>query len=92
MTPIADTEYWRIGKYTVQSRPRPDNPAFSLFVVFHGLRLVGKSFSRPDLGCCRWLELGRYAERSHEPLTYRERQEKRRPGRGHADMPKDRCA
>jgi hypothetical protein len=45
-----------IGKYTVREQLRFDNPAFPQYVVFLGDKLIGKSFSRPDLGCCQFLE------------------------------------
>lgn len=46
----------RLGKFTVHVRLRFDNPAWPLYVVYVGERLIGKSFSIPDLGCCQWLE------------------------------------
>lgn len=56
-----------MGVFTVQVRLRPDNPAFPVYVIFRGERLVGRSFSMPDEGCCHWLEAQeanriRYAE------------------------------
>lgn len=58
---IAETCTFVLGCYTVQQRPRPDNPAWPVYIVFRGdpetgYRVVGRSFSRPDEGCCRWLE------------------------------------
>lgn len=63
---IAETFEFRLGQYTVSVRPRPDNPGWPVYVVFIGERFVGKSFSRPDEECCRFLErfAGRYAEPS----------------------------
>ena len=88
MSPIAETARWTIGRFIVQARPRQDNPAFCVYLVFLGGRLIGKSFSLPDLGCCLWLQRtgGCYAESSAEPLNYRDRQKKRRPGRGARDI------
>lgn len=45
-----------LDKFTVRAGLRPDNPAFPVYLVFIGERLIGKSFSLPDLECCRWLE------------------------------------
>jgi hypothetical protein len=62
--PIAETRCWMIGPYSVQQRPRPDNPAWAVYIVFRGDKLIGKSFSIPDIGCCRWLQAhqnGQYA-------------------------------
>lgn len=67
---------FRLGKFTVRQQLRFDNPAFAQFVVFIGERLIGKSFSMPDLGCCEWLErqadLDRvvYAKDSAKPRVY----------------------
>ena len=47
---------WEEGPYRIQQRPRPDNSAWAQYIVFRGDRLIGKSFSLPDLGCCQWLE------------------------------------
>ncbi len=55
MIPIADTREWAIGRFTVQQRPRPDNPACLVYIVFIGANLIGKSFSRPNLDCCESL-------------------------------------
>lgn len=69
---IAETCSFALGRYTVWQRPRPDNPAWAVFVVYVGTKLIGKSFSRPDLECCRWLERsnGCYAEQSAPPRRY----------------------
>lgn len=45
-----------LGKFIVHERTRFDNPAWPVYFVFLRGKLVGKSFSRPDLGCCEWLE------------------------------------
>lgn len=60
---------FRLGPYTVLQRPRFDSPAWAVYIVHRGDKYVGKSFSRPDEGCCQWLErqeLNRiiYAEQS----------------------------
>lgn len=56
MTPVAEARMFRVGRYTVRQQMRSDNPAFAQYVVFKGDKLIGKSFSVPDEGCCRWLE------------------------------------
>lgn len=50
-------------KFTVRVGLRPDNPAFPVYLVFIGTNLIGKSFSLPDLECCRWLERQHAADR-----------------------------
>ena len=45
-----------MGAFTVRVCLRPDNPAFPIYAVYRGELFVGKSFSMPDEGCCRWLE------------------------------------
>ena len=67
MIQIAESKRWQCGKYTIQQRPRPDNPAFPTYLVFVGDKFIGSEFSLPDEGACRWLELngaGNYAPRS----------------------------
>lgn len=68
---IADTTSFDLGPFKIHQRPRFDNPAFAVYLVFRGARLIGKSFSRPDRGCCEWLERtnGVYAERSEHAKT-----------------------
>jgi hypothetical protein len=51
---IADSGL-QLGPYTIQQRQEPDRQ-WPLWWVFLGSALIGKSFSRPDLGCCDWLE------------------------------------
>lgn len=73
---VAETKSFQIGPYTVQQRPRFDNPAFAVYIVSRDQKMVGKSFSYPDLGCCEWLERERgvYAESScSSTALYRER-------------------
>jgi hypothetical protein len=75
MMPIADTSIFQLGSFTVQQRPRPDNAGWPVYIVFLGDRLIGKSFSRPDLDCCLWLERQRrdelvYAEQSARLLQH----------------------
>jgi hypothetical protein len=53
---IAATSSYTLGRFTVQQRPRFDNPAWAVYIVFLGERLIGKSFSMPDIGCCEWLQ------------------------------------
>lgn len=45
-----------LGKFTVHEALRKDNPAWPQYAVYLGHNLIGKSFSRPDLSCCQWLE------------------------------------
>lgn len=52
---IAETLTFDLGHFTVWQRPRFDNPAWPVYIVYLRDRLVGKSFSRPDLSCCEWL-------------------------------------
>lgn len=56
---IAETFTFTLGRYTVQQRPRFDSPAWAVYIIFRGAKLIGKSFSRPDLDCCKWLERNR---------------------------------
>jgi hypothetical protein len=53
--PISDVQTWREGPYTVRQQPRNDNPYWPCYLVFLDDVLMGKSFSRPDLGCCDWI-------------------------------------
>jgi hypothetical protein len=55
-----------LGKYTVFTALRPDNPAFPVYRIFIGAKLIGKQFSVPSLTDCRWHEVsgGVYATRS----------------------------
>lgn len=68
---IADTTSFDLGPFKIHQRPRFDNPAFAVYLVFRGERLIGKSFSRPDQSCCEWLERtnGVYAEPSEHSKT-----------------------
>jgi hypothetical protein len=65
-----------LGKYTVFTALRPDNPAFPVYRIFIGERLIGKQFSFPSLTDCRWHEVTRgvYATAS----TFREKSAGRR--------------
>lgn len=53
---MSDSATFELGKFTVRIGLRRDNPAFPVYLVFHGDRLVGKHFSRPGLSDCQWLE------------------------------------
>lgn len=53
---IAATSSFTLGPFTVQVRPRFDSPAWAVYIVLRGRRLIGKQFSRPSLDDCRWLE------------------------------------
>ena len=61
---VAETRSFDLGPFTVHQRPRFDNPAFAVYMVFRGIRLVGKSFSVPNRDWCESIEriekLGRY--------------------------------
>lgn len=67
---VCETRTFTIGKYTIQQRPRFDNPSWAAYTIFVGDKVIGKSFSIPDLDCCRWLEVnkGVYAR---EDETYK---------------------
>lgn len=45
-----------LGKFTVRVGLRPDNPAFPLYLVYIGDRLIGKQFSMPAESDCEWLQ------------------------------------
>lgn len=64
---IAQTSTFVLGDFTVQERPRFDNPAFAVYIVLRAGCFIGKSFSRPDLDCCKWL-----ARQKSEELVYAE--------------------
>ncbi len=51
-----------LGKYTIVIATRPDNPAFPVYRVFIGLRLIGKQFSVPTESDCQWLERQTFEE------------------------------
>lgn len=53
---IVETASFQLGAYTVQQRPRPDNPAFAVFVVMKAAKIIGRQFSRPSEDDCKWLE------------------------------------
>lgn len=52
---IAETRSFTVGIYTVWQRPRMDNPAFPQYLIYLRDRLLGKSFSVPDVSCCEWV-------------------------------------
>lgn len=61
--PETPPEDFKLGPYTVLVRVRPDNPAFSAFIVYRGTIFLGRQFSRPGIGDCEWLErAGHYAQ------------------------------
>lgn len=68
---VCETRTFDLGPYTVRQTPRFDNPAWPVYTIFKNDTLIGKSFSVPDLGCCRWLEInkGVYArqDETHQP-------------------------
>ncbi len=53
---IAETRSFAVGPFTIWQRPRKDNPAFAQYLVYLADKLLGKSFSLPDLGCCEWIQ------------------------------------
>lgn len=53
---ICEQKTWDIGPFTIRQAVRPDNPAWPVYLVSRGDKLVGKSFSMPDLSACQWLE------------------------------------
>lgn len=53
---IAATSTFPLGPFTVHVRPRFDSPAWAVYIILRGQRLIGKQFSRPNLDDCRWLE------------------------------------
>lgn len=63
---IAETKTWRIGRYTVRQQPRFDNPAWAQYLVFATDKLIGKSFSCPDLALCDYLD---YQQRDKPACT-----------------------
>lgn len=74
---VCETRTFTLGPYTVRQSPRFDNPAWPVYTILKNDKIIGKSFSIPDLGCCRWLEInnGVYARRDEtyqpEPLRLR---------------------
>lgn len=45
-----------LGAYTVRVGLRHDNPAFPSYLVYRGADFIGKQFSMPSEGDCKWLE------------------------------------
>lgn len=45
-----------LGPYTIRIGLRPDNPAFTKFLVYRGDKFIGPNFSRPSLSDCETLE------------------------------------
>ena len=83
---IAQTIRWQVERFTIQQRPRPDNPSWPVYIVLIKEREIGRSFSIPDLDCCEWLLRhpdGIYAPPSPACYwSYTDRQRKRgRPSR-----------
>lgn len=52
---IAPARRYELGRFTIQERPRPDSPAWPVYIVILRGVEVGRSFSKPDEGCCEWL-------------------------------------
>lgn len=53
---IAETRIYDLGRYTIQQRPRPDNPYWAVYMVFRGEKLIGRQFSVPTISDCAWLD------------------------------------
>ena len=69
---VATTSSFTVGRYTVQQRPRFDNPAFAVFIIFLGAKLIGKQFSMPSVSDCDTLK--RQASEDAKPLAIADRQ------------------
>jgi len=78
---IVEALRWQCGRFVIQQRPRPDNPAWAVYIVILDAREIGRSFSLPDVDCCEWLlhqPDGTYAPPSMiKHWSYTERQRKR---------------
>lgn len=53
---IIGTSTFTVGKFTVQQRPRFDNPAFAVYIVMLAGEFIGKQFSMPSITDCQWLQ------------------------------------
>lgn len=62
---IAETRMYQLGQYTILERPRTDNPAWPVYIIRIGLKVVGRGFSKPSLSDCEWLAA---QEKHHEPV------------------------
>lgn len=69
---VAGTSTFTLSSFTVRVRPRFDNPAWAVYLVFAGERLIGKQFSIPTLSDCEWLQRQIYATASHARETSRD--------------------
>ena len=56
MLAVEEEQQFQLGPFTVRMVLRRDNPRFPAFAVFKGGDFVGKSFSRPSLDDCTWLD------------------------------------
>ena len=76
-------ETWQLGEYTVRLAIRLDNPFFPRYIVMRDRRVVGYSFSRPNLAQCSDIEqfskTGRYANAPIQSYNYRMRGPTGRP-------------
>ena len=80
---LPSCETWQLGEYTVRLTIRLDNAFFPRYVVMRAHRVVGYSFSRPNLDQCADIEqfakTGRYADAPIQSYNYRMRGPKGRP-------------
>lgn len=59
---IVETRIYELGKYTIQERPRQDNPAWAVYIVILREKVIGKQFSVPSMSDCEWLSRQKTAE------------------------------
>lgn len=89
---IVDTKVYELGRFTVQQRPRPDSPAWAVYIVFLGDKLIGRQFSTPTVSDCEWLERQQhdeivYARQSAALLKYTVFTKQGRPANGTRRLP-----
>lgn len=84
---IVDNKTFHRGKYTVHQRQRFDNPAWPLYIIRHGERIVGRQFSYPSESDCEWLDRERaiYAAQSAAPQPYGHTHRRGRPRKADAE-------
>lgn len=59
---IVETKVYALGQFTIQQRPRPDNPSWAVYVVLLHARVIGRQFSVPTQSDCEWLQRQRAEE------------------------------
>jgi hypothetical protein len=47
-----------VGQFTVRCGMRPDNPAWPVYLVYRGEKLIGRQFSMPSRSDCECLQHG----------------------------------